>query len=92
MKKSETGFPAVMEKGKPLQIGFIPDGDCAPIAVARESGLFDKYELNLQLQRETRLSNIRDRMIEGVFWMQSMRLPRYPSLPISGLIRTVAPV
>lgn len=65
MKKRETGFPAVMEKGKSLQIGFIPDGDCAPIAVARESGLFDKYELNVHLQRETRLSNIRDRMIEG---------------------------
>lgn len=54
-----------MEKSEPLQIGFIPDGDCAPIAMARESGLFDKYELSVQLQRETRLSNIRDRMIEG---------------------------
>lgn len=65
MKNSEMGFPAILEKGEPLQIGFIPDGDCAPIVVARESGLFDKYELNVQLQRETRLSNIRDRMIEG---------------------------
>jgi ABC-type nitrate/sulfonate/bicarbonate transport system substrate-binding protein len=33
--------------------------------VARESGLFDKYELNVHLRRETRLSNIRDRIIEG---------------------------
>lgn len=65
MKNSEMGFPTVLEKGEPLQIGFIPEGDCAPIAVARESGLFDKYELNVQLKRETRLSNIRDRMIEG---------------------------
>lgn len=65
MNNSETDFPAIIEKGEPLQIGFIPDGDCAPIAMARESGLFDKYELNVQLQRETRLSNIRDRMIEG---------------------------
>jgi ABC-type nitrate/sulfonate/bicarbonate transport system substrate-binding protein len=66
MKNSKMGFPGIMEKGEPLQIGFIPDGDCAPIAVARESGLFDKYELDVQLRRETRLSNIRDRMIEGV--------------------------
>jgi ABC-type nitrate/sulfonate/bicarbonate transport system substrate-binding protein len=65
MKNYEAGIPAVKEKGEPLQIGFVPDGDCAPIAVARESGLFDKYELNVQLRRETRLSNIRDRMIEG---------------------------
>ncbi|HLX72715.1 MAG TPA: CmpA/NrtA family ABC transporter substrate-binding protein, partial [Verrucomicrobiae bacterium] len=65
MKNSDLGFPSVLEKGEPLQIGFIPDGDCAPIAVARESGLFEKYELNVQLHRETRLSNIRDRIIEG---------------------------
>jgi two-component system, oxyanion-binding sensor len=65
MKNSKIDFPTVVEKGEPLQIGFIPDGDCAPIAVARESGLFDKYELDVQLRRETRLSNIRDRMIEG---------------------------
>ena len=64
-KNSKMGFPTIVEKGEPLQIGFIPDGDCAPLAVARESGLFDKYELNVQLRRETRLSNIRDYMIEG---------------------------
>jgi ABC-type nitrate/sulfonate/bicarbonate transport system substrate-binding protein len=65
MKNSKKGFPMIMEKGEPLEIGFIPDGDCAPIAVARESGLFDKYELDVRLHRETRLSNIRDRIIEG---------------------------
>jgi len=64
-KNSKMGFPTILGKGEPLQIGFIPDGDCAPLAVARESGLFEKYELNVQLRRETRLSNIRDRMIEG---------------------------
>ena len=63
--KNKTDCAEMMEKGEPLHIGFIPDGDCAPIAVARESGLFDKYELNVQLHRETRLSNIRDRVIEG---------------------------
>jgi len=65
MKNSKMGFPAIVEKGQPMQVGFIPDGDCAPLAVARESGLFDKYELNVELRRETRLSNIRDRLIEG---------------------------
>jgi two-component system, oxyanion-binding sensor len=65
MKNSKMNFPTITEKGEPLQIGFIPDGDCAPMAVARESGLFEKYELDVQLRRETRLSNIRDRMIES---------------------------
>ncbi|HWD91274.1 MAG TPA: CmpA/NrtA family ABC transporter substrate-binding protein [Verrucomicrobiae bacterium] len=65
MKNSRMGFPNITERSEPLQIGFIPDGDCAPIAVARESGLFDKYELDVQLRRETRLSNIRDRVVEG---------------------------
>jgi len=27
MKNSDLDFPAVSEKGEPLQIGFIPDGD-----------------------------------------------------------------
>ena len=65
MKNNKMGFPEIVEKAEPLQIGFIPDGDCAPIAVARESGLFDKYELNVHLRRETRLANIRDKLIEG---------------------------
>jgi ABC-type nitrate/sulfonate/bicarbonate transport system substrate-binding protein len=65
VSKSESDFPAIVNRDKPLQLGFIPDGDCAPIAVARESGLFDKYELDVHLQRETRLANIRDKIIEG---------------------------
>ena len=65
MKNTKMGFPTILEKSAPLQIGFVPDGDCAPLAVAHESGLFEKYELNVELRRETRLSNIRDHMIEG---------------------------
>ena len=45
-KNSKINLPTILEK-EPLQIGFIPDGDCAPLAVARESGLFEKYELNV---------------------------------------------
>jgi ABC-type nitrate/sulfonate/bicarbonate transport system substrate-binding protein len=48
-----------------LQVGFIPISDCAPLILARESGLFDKYELRVELQRETRWANIRDRVIYG---------------------------
>lgn len=48
-----------------LRIGFIPNLDCAPIVVAHESGLFEKYELQVTLQRETRWSGIRDRIVYG---------------------------
>jgi ABC-type nitrate/sulfonate/bicarbonate transport system substrate-binding protein len=50
---------------KPLHLGFIPDADCAPIVLAHESGLFDKYELNVKLHRETGWGNIRDKVTQG---------------------------
>src|ERR1044071_4610747 len=58
-------FPEILKRGRPLQLGFIPDGDCAPLIAARESGLFEKYELHVELQRRTRWANIRDGIIEG---------------------------
>ena len=51
--------------GRPLQIGFIPDVDSAPIIVAQESGLFQKFELQVELHRETRWASIRDKVIYG---------------------------
>lgn len=48
-----------------LQIGFTSDADCAPIVVAKESGLFEKYELEVELHRETRWASIRDKIIDG---------------------------
>jgi ABC-type nitrate/sulfonate/bicarbonate transport system substrate-binding protein len=54
-----------MEKSTPLQVGFIPVADCAPLVFACESGLFQKYELKVELRRETRWSTIRDKVIYG---------------------------
>jgi hypothetical protein len=65
MTKSRSGLPEILEQSRPLQVGFIPDTDCAPLVAARESGLFDKYELRVQLRRETRWANIRDKVIYG---------------------------
>lgn len=48
-----------------LQVGFISDADCAPIVAAKESGLFEKYELTVELHRETRWASIRDKIIDG---------------------------
>jgi nitrate/nitrite transport system substrate-binding protein len=35
-----------------IRLGFVPLSDCAPIAVAMETGIFARYGLNVQLSRE----------------------------------------
>jgi two-component system, oxyanion-binding sensor len=63
MSTSRTGLPEILEKGRPLRVGFIPSSDCAPIVMAQESGLFEKYELRVELQREHRWAKIRDQIV-----------------------------
>jgi ABC-type nitrate/sulfonate/bicarbonate transport system substrate-binding protein len=48
-----------------LRIGFLPVADCAPLIYAEEAGLFAKYDLEVELRRETSWANVRDRVIEG---------------------------
>ena len=44
---------AAMKSAHPeLRVGFVPLTDCAPIVMARELGLFEKYRLNVVLSRE----------------------------------------
>jgi len=51
-----------MKKPKPILLGFTPETDCAPIVVAHEMGLFKKYGINVQLQRELSWKNIQDKV------------------------------
>jgi ABC-type nitrate/sulfonate/bicarbonate transport system substrate-binding protein len=44
-------------------VGFVPLCDCAPLAVASELGLFEKYGLNVELKREVGWATIRDKII-----------------------------
>jgi len=48
-----------------LRLGFIPLTDCAPLIMARELGLFRKYNLNVVLSRELGWATIRDKIIHG---------------------------
>jgi ABC-type nitrate/sulfonate/bicarbonate transport system substrate-binding protein len=48
-----------------LRIGFLPVSDCAPVVYAYEAGLFAKYELDVELRRETGWASIRDKVING---------------------------
>ncbi|MFI9652636.1 ABC transporter substrate-binding protein [Guyparkeria halopsychrophila] len=48
-----------------LTLGFIPLTDCAPLIVAHEKSLFEKWGLDVELKREVSWANIRDRVIIG---------------------------
>lgn len=48
-----------------LRVGFVPLTDCAPIVMARELGLFEKYGVSVTLSRELGWATIRDKIIYG---------------------------
>ncbi|MFT4176809.1 MAG: ABC transporter substrate-binding protein [Luteolibacter sp.] len=50
---------------KPLRFGYVPLVDCAPIAVAQETGIFERHGLNVQLSRELGWASVRDKIIYG---------------------------
>lgn len=62
---STENLTEIWERNRPLQVGFIPDLDCAPLVIAHESGLFQKYEVRVELRRETRWTSIRDKIVNG---------------------------
>jgi ABC-type nitrate/sulfonate/bicarbonate transport system substrate-binding protein len=39
--------------------------DCAPLVYAQEAGLFARYGLDVELRRETRCADLRDKVIYG---------------------------
>jgi nitrate/nitrite transport system substrate-binding protein len=58
-----------------LTLGFIPLTDCAPLVIALEKGLFDKYGLDVSLSKETSWANIRDKLAIGVLDAAHMLAP-----------------
>lgn len=56
IQKRATGAPA-------LRLGFVPLLDCAPLVMAHELGLFEKYGVHVQLQRELGWATIRDKIV-----------------------------
>jgi len=47
---------------KAVRLGYVPLTDCAPLAVAKEKGLFEKYEVNVKLIREPGWASLRDKI------------------------------
>ncbi len=62
MSRSRLG---ILRSREPLRIGFLPESDCAPIVYAYEAGLFAKYELDVELRRQTGWAGVRDKVIHG---------------------------
>lgn len=50
---------------RPLRLGFVPLNDCAPIVMAHELGLFEKYDLVVKLSLEIGWATVRDKIVYG---------------------------
>jgi len=48
---------------RPLQIGFLPENDCAPLVLAQEFGLFRRYGLAVELRCEPSWKQLHDKII-----------------------------
>lgn len=53
------------QKSGKIRLGFVPLSDCAPIAVAKETGIFTRYGLDVTLSRELGWASVRDKMFYG---------------------------
>lgn len=56
---------ATHKKSPSIRLGYVPLTDCAPLAVAHETGLFEKHGLNVSLHRELGWATIRDSLFYG---------------------------
>lgn len=50
---------------KKIKLGFISLTDCAPLVVAKELGLFAKYGVDVELEKEASWAVIRDKILNG---------------------------
>ena len=57
--------PVKMFRSRPLQFGFLPENDCAPLVVAQEFGIFEKYGLQVELHSESSWRGIHDKIVFG---------------------------
>ena len=55
----------ILKRGTPLRVGFLAESACAPLVYAQEAGLFAKYDLEVELRRETSSAELRDKVVQG---------------------------
>ena len=86
----------ILKRREPLRVGFLPVTDCAPLVYAREAGLFEKYDVEVELQRETSCAYVCAKVFEGELdaaqvpaslpFLASLGLSADPCECISGLV------
>jgi ABC-type nitrate/sulfonate/bicarbonate transport system substrate-binding protein len=55
----------ILKRANPLRVGFLPESACAPLVYAQEAGLFAKYDLEVELRRETSSAELRGKVVQG---------------------------
>lgn len=70
-----------------LDLGYVRLTDSAPLIVARERGLFQRYDLNVTLHQEVSWANVRDKLAVGALDAAQMLapLPAMTTLGVSGI-------
>ncbi len=56
---------AFLQRRTSIRLGFVPLSDCAPIAVANETGIFGKYGLDVILSKEDGWACVRHKIYHG---------------------------
>lgn len=54
-----------MQSRPAIRLGYVALTDCAPLAVAQETGVFERHGLNVRLSRELGWASVRDRIYQG---------------------------
>lgn len=70
-----------------LTLGFLRLSDSAPLIIAQALGLYEKYGLEVNLQREVSWANVRDKLVTGDLDAAQMLapLPLATSLGVGGM-------
>ncbi|MDY6984233.1 MAG: ABC transporter substrate-binding protein, partial [Pseudomonadota bacterium] len=76
---------------RPVNLGFIPLLDAAPLLLAQELGYFSALGLNVRLSREASWANIRDKLCVGTLQGAQLLAPMTLSVTL-GLNRVKAPL
>lgn len=60
-----SSFTKINAQNNPIKLGFIPLTDCSPIVMAKELGLFKKYDVEVVMNKESSWANVRDKILTG---------------------------
>jgi ABC-type nitrate/sulfonate/bicarbonate transport system substrate-binding protein len=66
VSRRKSSLLSVVKRHGALRVGFLPEADCAPVIVAQEYGLFDRYGLTVELQSQASWRHIHNKLHQGL--------------------------